>query len=133
MKEARDRAYEARRKVQNDKVDPIDERKVAILRMENTINFSEAAKQYIQTNAPKWKNPKSQQQWTNTIVTYCEPIIGSIAVDKIDTQLVLSCIKPIWITKTETASRVRGRIEIILDVSKMWFVICSKCRMDCGR
>ena len=105
--------------MQIDKVDPIDERKVAILKMEDTINFSEAAKQYIQANAPKWKNPKSQQQWTNTIVTYCEPIIGSIAVDKIDTQLVLSCIKPIWITKTETASRVRGRIEIILDFAKV--------------
>ena len=52
-------------------------------------------------------------------MTYCEPIIGSIAVDKIDTQLVLSCIKPIWITKTETASRVRGRIEIILDFARV--------------
>lgn len=69
---------------------------------------------YIEAHKASWKNPKHTAQWTSTLNTYAEQLM-LLPVEKIDTTLVLQCIEPIWNTKTETATRVRQRIESVLD------------------
>ena len=76
--------------------------------------FGEYAKQCIDSKQAEWKNPKHKEQWFNTIEQYANPFIGKKALDEIDTQDILDILTPIWFTKTETASRLRGRIEWIL-------------------
>ena len=76
--------------------------------------FKEYAKQCIETKKAEWQNSKHIDQWFNTIDTYANPIIGKKLIDEIDTQDILDILTPIWYKKTETASRLRGRIEWIL-------------------
>jgi integrase len=80
-----------------------------------TITFKEAAEKFFVRNAETWRNPKHRQQWQNTLKKYAYPVLGKLAVADIDTRLVLRVLEPIWNSKTETASRVRGRIERVLD------------------
>lgn len=63
-------------------------------------------------------NAKHRQQWRNTLATYAYPILGDVPVADVNTDLVLKMVEPIWATKTETASRVRGRIERVLSSAK---------------
>lgn len=78
-------------------------------------SFESCATAYIQSKAPEWKNQKHKQQWINTLETYAFPIIGSMSVDRIGLGQVQEVLNPIWFEKTETATRVRSRIENILD------------------
>ena len=80
--------------------------------------FRECAEQLIASNEAGWKNAKHRQQWRNTLAIYAYPVLGDIAVADVDTALVLKVIEPLWATKTETASRVRGRIERVLSSAK---------------
>ena len=82
------------------------------------ITFSECATAYIDSHKADWRNAKHGQQWTNTVKAYCEPVIGPLPVQVVDTGLVLKILKLIWATKPETSSRLRGRIENILDWAK---------------
>ena len=82
------------------------------------ITFGEAAKRYIDAHAPSWSNTKHAGQWTATIETYANPFFGEIPVSEISTTHVLAAIEPIWTTKSETASRLHGRIKSILDYAK---------------
>lgn len=77
--------------------------------------FAACAEAFIEENAAGWRNPKHRQQWTNTLKTYAEPILGKMAVEEVNTEAVLRVLRPIWTAKTETASRVRGRIEAVLN------------------
>lgn len=99
--------------------DPIEVRDMAAkarqIESAKRITFDECAKKYIATHRAGWKNPKHANQWENTLTTYCSPIMGSLYAADIDTGLILRCLESIWSTKTETATRVRGRIEKILD------------------
>jgi hypothetical protein len=99
--------------------DPLSERRAAraarLAAERGTMTFSEAAEAYIAAHAPGWRNPKHCQQWTNTLATYAHPVVGNVCVAAIDTPLIMRILEPIWTTRTETASRVRGRIEAILD------------------
>ena len=115
LSKAREEARELAIKISNG-IDPIQERKTNYRK--SSITFGEAAARYIQAMQPGWKNAKHTQQWHNTIDKYCTPI-GELSVDKIDTYLVLKCLEPIWAVIPETASRVRGRIEKILDWSRV--------------
>ena len=115
---AREKAFEARRKVKEG-IDPIEERRTTLHDDRITIDFREASGRYIVAKSPEWKNAKHKQQWTNTIAKYCTPIIGSISVNAINTELVLKCLEPIWREKPETATRIRSRIEIILNWAKV--------------
>ena len=81
--------------------------------------FSEASATYIDTHKSAWKNKKHIAQWTNTLRDYANPIIGPVPIDEIDRSHVLDILKPIWLTKPETATRVRGRIERILDWARV--------------
>lgn len=79
------------------------------------MTFKQCAETYIESQRPGWKNPKHAAQWESTLTTYVYPIIGDLPVADVDTPLVIKCLEPIWITKNETASRIRGRIESVLD------------------
>lgn len=79
------------------------------------IIFKACAEKYIAANKTAWRNAKHADQWTNTLTTYVYPTIGQLAVGAVDTGHVTKILEPIWSTKPETASRVRGRIEAVLD------------------
>jgi len=116
--EAREMAQECR-KLKRQGIDPIARRN-EILRgrkkeAENQITFKECATTYIDTHKAGWKNEKHIAQWRNTLKTYAYNIIGDLPVNEIDTQSIHQVLKPIWLEKTETATRVRQRIEKILD------------------
>lgn len=78
------------------------------------ILFEEFALSHIETMRPKWRNAKHGDQWVSTVRTYAFPTIGELTLDQIDTPHILSILQPIWLSKPETASRLRGRIENIL-------------------
>lgn len=103
-------------------VDPKDERDraktTAIAARANQITFNEALVQCMSAKAVEWKNIKHGQQWQNTLTTYASPLLGRMSVDLITTELVYKVLQPIWQTKTETATRVRQRIETVLDWCK---------------
>lgn len=78
-------------------------------------SFGWCAEEYIRAKSAEWSNPKHRQQWENTLKTYAFPHLQDLPVSAIGLPLVLACLEPIWSTKNETASRLRGRIETILD------------------
>jgi integrase len=82
------------------------------------ITFKAVAEAYIGANEGSWRNDKHRQQWKNTLATYVYPVIGELPVAEVGTAHVLQILEPIWKAKAETASRVRGRMETILDAAK---------------
>ncbi len=99
--------------------DPLGERRAGAsaqaLKEAKRITFDQCAAAYIDAHRGTWKNPKHVMQWENTIKTYASPLIGSLAVADVETDLIVKVLSPIWRTKTETAVRLRGRLECILD------------------
>jgi integrase len=91
----------------------------ALVEAAKTKTFKECAEAFLADNKEGWKNPKHRQQWENTLKSYVYPKLGALPVASIDAALVLEVIRPIWEGKSETASRVRGRIERVLDWSKV--------------
>jgi integrase len=122
LSDARTKAAECRR-LRQDGIDPIEARKAlraqAALDAAKTLTFKQAAGNYIAAHRAGWKNAKHVAQWESTLASYAEPVIGALPVQAIDTTLVLKVLEPIWKAKPETASRVRGRIEAILDSAKV--------------
>ena len=120
LAEAREAARDCRRLVR-DGIDPIDarhsQRRERMAEAARQQTFKECATDYIRTHSSSWKNAKHCQQWENTLTTYAYPVLGKLAVRDIDTHLVKQVLDPIWQTKTETATRVRNRIERVLDWS----------------
>jgi integrase len=103
-------------------LDPIEVRKAAKadarLLAARATTFDAARDAYIAAHEASWRSAKHGRQWRSTLVTYATPVIGGVPVQDVDTPLVLKILEPIWNAKTETASRVRGRIEAILDWAK---------------
>jgi integrase len=89
-------------------------KKARKLEAAKAITFKACAAKYIAANKAGWRNEKHADQWENTLATYVYPMIGSLAVGEIETGHVTKVLTPIWTTKSETASRVRGRIESVL-------------------
>lgn len=118
LAEARERARVERAKVLQG-VDPRLERDRARRTMaearHSQQDFATVAEQYIALHAKSWKNRKHAMQWTATLQAYAYPVIGVLPPSEITVAHVVSVLEPIWITKTETASRVRSRIELVLD------------------
>jgi len=102
--------------------DPKDERDrqraVAVIEREHRITFDEAVHKCLEAKSLEWKNLKHSQQWINTLTTYASPLLGKQPVELITTDLVYKVLEPIWVAKTETATRVRQRIEVVLDWCK---------------
>ena len=117
LAEARQKALEAR-KLLIDGINPLTAKKqnqiAAALAAAKMMTFDQCAEAYILAHKAGWKNAKHVDQWTNTLNTYASPVFGHLPVAEIDTGLVVKCLSPIWESKTETASRVRGRIESVL-------------------
>jgi integrase len=114
LKEARKRALASRNELMQGKKPATYWKAQLIPEQINKPLFSDYAKQCIDSKKAEWQNPKHKDQWFNTIDQYANPFIGKKALDEIDTQDILDILTPIWFTKTETASRLRGRIEWIL-------------------
>lgn len=114
---AREAARRAREKI-DDGIDPIEDRKArkSALRAETAkvITFEDAAKAYIAAHEDGWRNTKHRQQWENTLATYAFPKLGKLSVRDIEGVHVMSVLEPIWKDRTETATRLRGRIERVL-------------------
>ena len=117
LAEARQKALDAR-KLLIDGINPLAAKKqnqiAAALADAKMMSFDQCAEAYILAHKAGWKNAKHGDQWTNTLNTYASPVFGHLPVAEIDTGLVVKCLAPIWESKTETASRVRGRIESVL-------------------
>jgi integrase len=117
LAEARERAKMARLKLL-DGVDPLEARRAeARARAEELarqITFEAATVAYFNSNEKKWKHPKHRAQFLTTLKVYAWPVLGQMSVGEIDTAAVLRAVQPLWLTKTETMSRVRSRIETIL-------------------
>lgn len=115
---AREKAATARRQLA-DGLDPIEAReaarKAAKAAAAKLVTFRGAAERYIETNRAGWKNGKHEKQWTSSLEAYVYPLIGDISVADVDNGLIVKILEPIWTIKNETASRVRGRIETVLD------------------
>lgn len=100
-------------------IDPLAERQAVRVqkRLEaaKLITFSQAASAFLEAKSHEWKNAKHAGQWETTLATYAYPFFGQLPVASVDTALVVKCLSAIWSTKNETASRLRGRIESVLD------------------
>lgn len=118
LAQARELARAARAKMRSG-IDPIEEGRAArsnlIAARMSAVDFSRAASLYIEAHESSWRSLKHRQQWENTLTTYATPKIGQLLVRDIELPHVLSVLEPIWKEKTETASRLRGRIESVLD------------------
>lgn len=114
LKEARKRAIAARNELLNGNKPKAYWRSAITQKEHNKPLFKDYAKECITIKQTEWKNPKHIAQWFNTIAQYANPIIGKKHLDEIDTQDILDILTPIWFNKTETASRLRGRLEWIL-------------------
>jgi integrase len=118
LAEARQKALECR-KARLDGLDPIEARRgkriQAKLDAAKAMTFAACAERYIASHRAGWRNPKHAAQWPSTLATYVYPVFGSLPVQAVDVGLVMKAIEPIWVQKPETAGRVRGRIESVLD------------------
>jgi integrase len=122
LAEARSRALDARRK-RHDGIDPIEARRAERTRQRldaaKAITFKQCAESYIAAHRAGWRNEKHAAQWSATLATYAYSAIGALPVQAVDIALVLKVLEPIWTAKPETASRLRGRLESILDFAKV--------------
>lgn len=119
---AKEAAREARKQIKNG-IDPIEDgrakRSALAAAVASAMTFSEAAKAYIAVKEHEWKNDKHGDQWRNTLATYADPVIGNVFVRDIEQSHVMRVLEPIWMSKTETAKRLRGRIEKVLDWARV--------------
>jgi integrase len=118
LKEARDKAL-VLRKLRVDGRDPLEERTASRLAATaaraKAMTFEECARAYIAAHSAGWRNPKHAAQWPSSLEAYVFPVFGTLPVQSVDVGLVMKVLGPIWTVKPETASRVRGRIESVLD------------------
>jgi integrase len=121
LQDARAKAVAARR--QRHEGDPIEARRAERARQRldaaKAVTFKQCAESYIASHSAGWRNGKHAGQWGATLSTYAYPVIGALPVQAVDTALVLKVLESIWRTKPETAGRLRGRLESILDSAKV--------------
>jgi integrase len=122
LAQAREKAAECR-SLRAQSIDPIEARdaarNAAAAAAVKAMTFDQCAETYMATHRAGWRNPKHAEQWRSTLATYVSPAFGKLAAQAIDIGLIMKVLEPIWTTKPETASRVRGRIETILDWAKV--------------
>jgi len=115
---AKDAARIARTKIKNG-VDPIEENRTLKSALASARasaqTFQQCAEAYIAAKEPGWKNAKHGDQWRNTLATYVYPVVGKFLVRDVEQEHIMQVLEPLWTTKTETATRIRGRIESVLD------------------
>ena len=118
LSEAREKARQLRQQ-RLDGIDPIEHRKAqrlaAALDVAKSMSFDECRDAYFQHHRGKWRAVKHAALWRNSLETYVTPVLGRLPVKDIDLGLIIRTLEPIWTAKPETASRIRGRVEAILD------------------
>lgn len=121
LAQAREAARQARAKVRAG-IDPIEQARANASYLKASqaaaLTFEQCAQKYIESKELEWQSPKSSVQWRNSLKSYAYPHMGSLLVRDVDLPHVLAALEPIWQSKTETASRVRSRIEAVLDYAK---------------
>src|SRR5262249_52985967 len=121
LEQARMKALDARR-LRHEGIDPIEARRAARAQKHlddaKALTFQQCAERYIASHRAGWRNGKHAEQWESSLRRFAFPVFGALPVQAIDTALVMKVIEPIWTETPETASRVRGRIESILDWAK---------------
>lgn len=117
LSKARDKAREVHDSLRKGIVPPTPAKAVqkAIERQTVVKTFIECANDFMRDRSGEWKNAKHRQQWENSLANYAYPHMGKLSVNEINLTHVLACLEPIWASKTETASRLRGRVESVLD------------------
>jgi integrase len=122
LAKAREYAAEARR-TKAEGSDPLAERKArqiaTKIKAAKVMTFRQCGEAYVDTHKAGWKNEKHIWQWTATLSAHAYPVFGELPVGEVDVSLVMKVLEPIWHVKNETASRLRGRIEAILDWAKV--------------
>ena len=115
--QAREKAREAKGLISNG-IDPIQQRQTyrstLMASQAKIVTFDECAKRYLASKRHEFRNPKHAAQWESTLQTYVSPVIGKLNIDMVEIAHIVEVLQPIWLTKTETASRTRGRIEKVL-------------------
>lgn len=117
LAQARERAREARELIWRG-VDPVEQRKAAraaLIAAQSVLTFDECARRFLANKEHEFRSGKHAAQWRATIKTYASPVIGSLPVNQVELRHVEAVLTPIWTTKTETAKRLRGRVEAVLD------------------
>lgn len=117
LADARERARRARDTIREGR-DPVEERKAArqaLIDAQSVLTFDEAARRFLSNKAHEFRSDKHTAQWRATVKTYASPIIGALPVNQVELRHIEAILSPIWIAKTETAKRLRGRIEAVLD------------------
>ena len=118
LAKARRKAAECR-SLRHDGIDPLEARKANIqaarLSAAKSVTFKQCAERYVEAHKSGWHNAKRAHQWLRTLETYAFPLLGALPVQAIDTGLVVNVLQPIWANNTETATRVRQRIEAVLN------------------
>jgi integrase len=125
LAEARAKAADLHKQVRSG-IDPLEQKKSDALAIAAkaqqdaiaAITFRKVADHYIAAHEKSWRNPKHRSQWSSTLETYAYPHFGALPVAEVETSHVLAALEPIWTTKAETATRVRGRIESVLDYAR---------------
>ena len=130
--EARKKHAELRARVLNG-IDPFAEKHGAkgVIAKAGVPTFGVMAIDHVETHEAGWRSPKHRQQWRQTLTQFCQPI-WSMPVDQVTTADVLAVLKPIWTTKSVTAGRLRGRIEVIIDAARVLGHIDAD-RANCAR
>lgn len=116
LADAKERARDAKEKIRQG-IDPVEERRAtsrALHEQSERMTFSEAARLCHEKKTSEFKNEKHAKQWISSVHRYAIPVIGDMPVDEIDLPHILQVLEPIWHEKTETATRLRQRLEAIL-------------------
>lgn len=117
LAKAREKSRETKEQIKQG-IDPVEERKQArerlIASQAKRLTFDEAADKFLTLKRKEFNNPKHAAQWASTLETYASPVIGSLPVDTVELAHVVNILEPLWTEKTETATRLRGRIESVL-------------------
>jgi len=117
LEEARLQAASMRLHLKRDGIDPLAARDAVTAKRKGKGQFARLALDYVESKRSGWRNAKHADQWVSTLETYAFPIIGTMDVADIDTEHVLRVLQPIWTAKHETATRLRQRIEAVLDAA----------------
>jgi integrase len=122
LAQAREKAIRARN-LKADGVDPLATKRAfratARVAEARTVTFGQCVDSYVAAHQQGWRSAKYGKQWRKALDTHIVPVIGALPVSEVDTTLVLKALEPIWATTTATASRLRGRIEAVLDLAKV--------------
>jgi integrase len=122
LAQARERAFELRRKLKDEKIDPLEQRRASAMGARlaglKGATFAEVARKCVEMKAAEWRSDGSRREWISTLERYAFPVLGPLPVAAIDTVLVHRVLEPIWLTKPHAAQRLRERIEAVLDYAK---------------